>query len=113
MRRLLLAAALAGALIGCSRANASGPKWPAPSTTGEDGGESLAPKPGAGYAVAIEKSDEPEPKADEATDDKDAAPDADSSDAEPAASDADEPEADEPIETEAITIEIDDDDDDE
>jgi hypothetical protein len=47
---------------GCGSAKAAGPKWPAPSTTAEDGGESLEPKPTATYAAALEKSAEAEKK---------------------------------------------------
>ena len=56
MRRLLLAFVL----ISCGNAKASGPKWPEPSKTAEDGGESLAPRPSATYAVVAEKAAEVE-----------------------------------------------------
>jgi hypothetical protein len=74
MRRLLFIVAVT-AFAGCGNAKAAGPKWPAPSTTAEDGGESLEPRPSATYAAAIEKSaeaeeDKPEVKA---TEDKAAA----------------------------------------
>ncbi len=47
---------LVAALVGCGHPKASGPKWPEPSTTAEDGGESSEPKPSATYAAAVEKS---------------------------------------------------------
>ena len=52
MRGLLLVVLLAA----CGHSKASGPKWPEPSTTAEDGGESLDPRPSSTYAAAIEKS---------------------------------------------------------
>lgn len=55
MRRVLLAVALA-CLAACHHGTAAGPAWPAASTTADDGGESLAPKPSAGYAAAIESA---------------------------------------------------------
>src|SRR5688572_16975395 len=58
MRRLSLLVAIAFA--GCGSSKAKGPAWPAPSTTAEDGGESIAPQPSATYAAAIEKSAEPD-----------------------------------------------------
>lgn len=104
MRRLLFVLALAG----CGHSRASGPAWPAPSTTAEDGGESLDPRPSASYAAAVEKSEEPEPAKEEPAADEATAPEADSSEA-PDASEAAEPDSDEPVTTEEITIEIDDD----
>jgi hypothetical protein len=65
MRRLLFIVAVT-AFAGCGNAKAAGPKWPAPSTTAEDGGESLEPKPTATYAAALEKSAEAEEKKPEA-----------------------------------------------
>ena len=58
MRVLLLVVALAA----CGPAKARGPAWPAPSTTAEDGGESVAPRPSATYAAAIERSADNEDK---------------------------------------------------
>jgi len=52
MRRVVLAIAL----VACGHPKASGPKWPEPSTTADDGGESIEPQPSATYAAAIEKS---------------------------------------------------------
>ncbi|HEX5064103.1 MAG TPA: hypothetical protein VFV99_32225 [Kofleriaceae bacterium] len=60
MGRLLIVVA-SGALAGagaCGHSNASGPKWPEPSKTAEDGGESIEPRPSASYAAAVEKSDD-------------------------------------------------------
>jgi len=62
MRGLVLVALLAA----CGHSKASGPKWPEPSTTADDGGESLEPRPSSTYAAAIEKSadaDEAKPAA--------------------------------------------------
>jgi hypothetical protein len=52
MRRLVLVVAIAA----CGPARSKGPAWPAPSTTAEDGGESIAPRPSATYAAAVERS---------------------------------------------------------
>lgn len=52
MRALLLVVALAA----CGPSKSKGPAWPAPSTTAEDGGESVAPQPSATYTAAIERS---------------------------------------------------------
>jgi hypothetical protein len=103
MRRLLLALAL----IGCGNAKASGPKWPEPSTTAEDGGESIAPRPSATYAVVAEKAAEteeakPTPTATEAK------PAAAATDDKPAATPTTTAPAEEVITTEEIVIEIDD-----
>jgi hypothetical protein len=54
MRFLALVLVLATAA--CGHGKASGPKWPEPSTTAEDGGESIAPRPSATFAAAVEKS---------------------------------------------------------
>ncbi|HEY5945582.1 MAG TPA: hypothetical protein VIV40_08820 [Kofleriaceae bacterium] len=102
MHRLILVAALAA----CSHSKASGPKWPEPSTTAEDGGESIAPRPSTTYAAAIEKSADVE-------DDKPAAavpatPAAATGDDKPAATPAAAPSTDDVIMTEEIIIEIDD-----
>lgn len=105
MRRFLFVLAVAG----CGHSRAAGPAWPAPSTTAEDGGESLDPWPSASYAAAVEKSEEPEPAKKETETVEATAPEADSSEA-AEASDATESDSDEPVTTEEITIEIDDDD---
>ena len=103
MRKLFLVAALAA----CSHSKASGPQWPEPSKTAEDGGESIAPRPSAQYAAAIEKS------ADEG-DDKPAAtptatPSASPGDDKPAATPATtQPTNDDVFMSEEIIIEIDD-----
>ena len=66
MGRLLIVVASGALASACGHPNASGPKWPAPSTTADDGGESIEPKPSSSYAAAIEKSadvDEDKPEA--------------------------------------------------
>jgi hypothetical protein len=60
MRSLWFVALLS--LGACGRGKASGPAWPAPSTTAEDGGESLEPRETSTVAAALEKSEEPEDK---------------------------------------------------
>ena len=55
MRSLLLAILVAGA--GCHGSKQTGPAWPAPSTTADDGGESIAPRE-TSVAAAVESSDE-------------------------------------------------------
>lgn len=62
MHRLLCAFAGFGLLVGCGRPQAAGPKWPEPSTTADDGGESIEPQASATYAAAIEKSADAEPE---------------------------------------------------
>jgi hypothetical protein len=103
MRRLLLAFAL----MSCGNAKASGPKWPEPSKTADDGGESIAPRPSASYAAVAETAAEAE---EEKPADKPAA-------ATPAASTDDKPATtpattttptEEVITTEEIIIEIED-----
>jgi hypothetical protein len=100
MRVLLLVIAFAG----CG-ATTRGPAWPKSSSSGEDGGESLAPRPSAHELSAPEKHDEisetPEP----------AAATAPAAKPEPPAASAPvtAPPAEEPATTEEITIEIDDD----
>lgn len=108
MRALLFLLGVAG-IGACGHARDTGPAWPAPSTTEEDGGQSIDPP--SPVAAAIEKADEPEDekpassdadageeKADEATPEKD-----DSDEATPASDSTDEP-----VMTEEIIIEIDD-----
>ncbi len=55
MHRLLFALAALG-LVGCSHSHATGPKWPEPSATSDDGGESIEPHPSATFAAAVESS---------------------------------------------------------
>jgi hypothetical protein len=104
MRSVLLAILVASA--GCHGSKASNPAWPAPSTTADDGGESLAPRQ-TSVAAAVEKS------ADDKNDDDEDKPAA--TDAKPAAaSDIKEitptPQTgtpdDEPIITDELIIEI-------
>lgn len=86
-----------------------GPAWPKDRTAEPDGGESLAPH--VATAVELEASDD-EP-ADEPESEPEAADEADAADAEPdddAAPAVESATEDEPITTEDITIEIDDDD---
>ena len=102
MRWLLLVA-----LFGCGHPRTSGPKWPEPSKTADDGGESVAPAPSATYAAAIEKSAE-------ASDDKPAAatsstPSAKPDDDKPATAPAEsKPTVEDVFMSEEIIIEIDD-----
>ncbi len=107
MRSVLLAILVASA--GCHGSKASNPAWPAPSTTADDGGESLAPRQ-TSVAAAVEKS------ADDKNDDEDDKPAA--TDAKPAAATdikeiTPEPQpgvtTDEPIITDELIIEIEDD----
>lgn len=109
MRRQLLACACVCALVACGHSSASGPKWPEPSTTAEDGGESIEPKPGATYAAAIEKSaDDNDDKPAASTADE--TPAATTTDEKPAATTSDDkPAGDDVITTDEIIIEIEDD----
>ena len=102
MRRLLFVVMLAA----CSHAKATGPAWPEPSTTADDGGESLEPHEASPVTAAIEKADEPEEKpAEEPAKD---AP-ADATDDKPAAVTAPtQPANDDVIMSDEIIIEIDD-----
>lgn len=59
MHRWLSLVALV-ALVACGHGKARGPAWPEPSTTAEDGGESIEPRPSGTYAAAIEKSSDAE-----------------------------------------------------
>ena len=106
MRRLVFAVALAA----CGHAAPSGPSWPAPSTTADDGGESLDPRSEGSVAATLETADDDEPAA--AADDKPAA-----SDTKPATIDdsaasttaaPQTPSVDDVLNTEEIIIEIDD-----
>jgi hypothetical protein len=71
MVRLLL---LVVVLAGCGGASTHGPAWPAPSTTAEDGGESIAPKNTELAAIA----DKPSPVATPVAADEEATPTAES-----------------------------------
>lgn len=75
MRRVLLVLSLSALALGCSGAKPTGPAWPAPSTTAEDGGESIEPR-STSVATAIEKSADPEPSADDEPAAEDAKPEA-------------------------------------
>lgn len=55
MRSVWFAIVLAAA--GCTGAKPTGPAWPAPSTTADDGGESIEPRD-TSVAAAIEKADD-------------------------------------------------------
>ena len=69
MRRLLFVLVAVAALAACGHKKATGPAWPEPSKTeggAEDGGESIAPHETSTVAAAIEKSEEPEAKKDDA-----------------------------------------------
>lgn len=74
MHRLLFAFAAFALAAGCSHPKPTGPKWPEPSATDEDGGESIEPHASATYAAAaIEKSEDtpaaaPAPEASSAAD---------------------------------------------
>jgi len=107
----LAAIAVIGALVasaGCGRGQMRGPAWPEPSTTAEDGGESIEPHPSVTYASAIERSAEPEPVEDKSS----------AAASEPAADAADDDDKDDPassapgdedaVMTDEIIIEIED-----
>jgi len=103
MRRLWLLLALAA----CSHGT-HGPAWPAASTTGDDGGESIAPREASKVAAATGESAEPDeakPTAPAATV-TDKAPTTDA--ATPAAAPAPPPTVEDIFINEEITIEIDD-----
>ena len=100
------------ALAACGAPKASGPAWPAPAETDEDGGESIAPRPSSSVATAIEKSEEPEPdkKKADSEPEKKAEDKAEDTPAETPAAET-QPTGDEEIITsEEIVIEIEDDD---
>jgi hypothetical protein len=107
MHRLLLVVAASVALAACGHSKASGPKWPEPSAKDEDGGESIAPRPSAQYAAAVEKSTDVDD--DKPGDAKSDTPATTSSGDTPAAAAAatSQPASDEPIMTDEIIIEID------
>ena len=102
---LIVALALA---TGCHKAKSTGPAWPAPSATAEDGGESIEPR-STTVAASVEKSedvdeDQPEkPAADTA--EKPAA--ASEPEKAPTLSPPTQPKDDEVIMSEEIIIEID------
>lgn len=104
MRRVFVALVL---LAACGSSQVKGPAWPAPSTTAEDGGESLDPRPSAKYAAAVEKSAEPEPeKKDSDEEPTVAAEDEESEDTPEATPAAAQSPDDEELMTEEIVIEI-------
>lgn len=106
MRRVFVALVL---LAGCGSSPVTGPAWPAPSTTTEDGGESVDPRPSAKYAAAVEKSAEPEPKEKDAAEEpKVAADDEETEDMPEATPAAAQVPDDEELMTEEIIIEIED-----
>lgn len=109
MRSVLFAILVASA--GCHGSKQSGPAWPTPSATAEDGGESIAPR-SSSIASAVEKSVDD-------SDDGDAKDEPAADDAKPAAASdikeiTPEPQSaaptDEPIITDELIIEIEDDD---
>jgi hypothetical protein len=59
--RGLLSVLLVVAIAACGSKPPTGPAWPAPSTTADDGGESLEPRSTA-VATAIEKSEDEAPE---------------------------------------------------
>jgi hypothetical protein len=89
MRRILLVLTVAA----CTHSAASGPAWPKPHVTDDDGGESIAPRdPATSVAVATQESgddDKPAPASAPASDDA-AAPAADAPASTPAAADSDD-----------------------
>ena len=109
MRAALYLLVVAG-IAACGHATQTGPAWPAPSTTTEDGGESLEPRPSSTVAAAIEESDEPEEKAADTADvdDKDADTAAPAKDDDSSSTSTSESTSDEPMMTDEIIIEIED-----
>lgn len=107
MRRVMLLMLAAG-IAACGHGKQSGPAWPTPSTTADDGGESIEPRASSAVAAAIEKADEPEDKdAADPTEEKveTAAPSKDEPGQAPSAS---QPTQDDVIMTDEIIIEIED-----
>jgi len=102
MRRLLFVVMLSA----CTHAHTTGPAWPEPSKTADDGGESIAPHETSAVAAAIEKSEEPAEKA-AAAEPEAAAKEAPAED-KPAAAPAASPANDDVIMSDEIIIEIDD-----
>jgi hypothetical protein len=105
MRRVVIAIALLASA--CGSRKASGPAWPEPSTTAEDGGESIEPRPTATYAAALEKSDaKAEEKTTAAASDEKPAASESKTDEKPATSSESSPTLEEILMTEEIIIEI-------
>jgi hypothetical protein len=105
MRSLLLAILVAAA--GCGGSKASGPAWPAPSTTAEDGGESIAPRDRS-VATAVEKSaDDNDGKDDDKPTSDAAKPASEIKEITPAPQ-ASTPTNDDPVITDELIIEVDD-----
>lgn len=110
-----LAAALALGACACPGAAATGLAWPAPSTTAEDGGESLAPRR-SGAAASLETSQEPSGADEESATGDDPSTDASAPAADattpggggPAEASPAAPAADDPIVVDEQVIEIDD-----
>jgi hypothetical protein len=96
------------ALAACHGSKQSGPAWPAPSTTGDDGGESIAPRETT-VAAAVEKS--ADAKDDDEKPAAEAAKPADASEEKPAETAPQTPitPVDDVIITDDIVIEIEDD----
>ena len=106
--RLVASLIVALALAACHKARSSGPAWPAPSKTADDGGESLEPR-STTVAASVEKSED-------VADEKAEKPEADTAEKPAAASEPDkaptlspltQPKDDEVIMSEEIIIEID------
>ena len=104
MRRLLLVAVL----VACGSGKSTGPAWPAPSTTAEDGGESLDPRESAKVAAAIEKAEDAQPDAEPETPDATPAAATGEPDKPAATPEVSQPSNDDIIFSEEIIIEIDD-----
>jgi hypothetical protein len=106
---VVLAVALALPLgAGCHKASSSGPAWPAPSKTAEDGGESIEPRSTA-VAASVEKSEDVTAEKDDkpATEAAEKPATASEPDKAPTLSPATQPKDDEVIMSEEIIIEID------
>jgi hypothetical protein len=103
-----LIVALAALVAGCHKPAATGPAWPAPSKTADDGGESIAPH-STTVAASVEKSADVEDKADKPAADTSAKPTATASEPEkaPTLTPPTQPKDDEVIMSEEIIIEID------
>lgn len=104
-------------LAACAGTKPAGPAWPAPSTTAEDGGESLEPRANS-VATAVEKSagsksadstsNDDEPSAGDDAKPAAGKPDPESADAPADADESEDPIADEVILGDEIVIEIED-----
>lgn len=105
MRSVVVAILLAAGA--CHGAKQTGPAWPAPSTTEDDGGESIAPRD---HTVAVVEKSADDVDDDEKVKPADAAKPAVATDDKPAppAAQPTTPEVDEVIITDDIIIEIDD-----